>query len=752
MITAEGTCPLCIDAGVDEQEAAKAIHTSNDQRYNVNGRQTGRCMRSGKHPHGGPVDIFMDTGELVKKVEPSPFEYLYNQASDPPSVWGMESSKLKSFGVKGLLQTVAETFRAKYPDLGKKLPSFRVIADAEANNHPIDLYPLYNQTDIIGIEVRIESPKTHLRPGEYGPTSPGKIPRIVGEAGLFIANPYPKHTPEIIVIFEGAKDACIAACDAIDGDMISVVFCGCSASFKQDAISKTLHLRFPGTTLISVGDRDKAGTSFQAKMLKLGAIPQSLKGCIGKDLGDEPDSFKRTEAVKQLVSDGISEWHRRQETRPANLSVMDQLQREGLAKIDDNGIPKASTRTTALARIFELDPKYSSLSRNLMGSRDFLDDVEITDDTVTMIQNDLDKRYGATWGIENLYRQISLKCATNSFHPVNDYINNLPPWDDTNRYPWILEKILGTHPSNLNCAFLACFFRAAVARIMDPGVKHDVVFVLKSTKQGVRKTSFFNACTANIPGAFIEAQEDVISKDGLMTMHRGWIVELGEIDQLTSKKNAEIVKNFLSRKSDVVRPPYGRRPIEMHRSFVNVGTTNQETFLMDTTGHRRFHVIETGDTPFNLPLFQAHLDQVWAQALAEYRRGEPRWLSANLAEEHQREMGAFEAEEPWATNVANAIGSIRIKRNREGGMLCEGVTAAEILGEMEIRAEAQTRLQGNRIGGILRQMGWTHTENQVRRNGKRLRLWRPPQHEILEEMSETGGETGKSPYSSAVFQ
>jgi len=740
MSKGEIPCSLCLGAGVDEEEAAAHVHVSGDPKYDVNARPTGICMRVSKHPHGGPAQIFLDTGELARAVKPSPLEQLYTEAPDPPSVWGLARTTLKRFGVRGFSLVLADEFRERESTLGKKLPSRKLIADSEANSDPIDIYPLYDETHIVGIEIRLERPKTGGRPGDSGSFCKGKEVRILGESGLFISDPFPKRTPEMVVAFEGAKDACIAAADAKDGDMQGVVFCGCSANFNKEMVGRTIRLRFPGATLIAIGDRDKAGTNFNKKMLKIGAILQALPGCSGKDLGDEQDQYLRIEAVKQAVAAGVAEWRRQQEQRPSDLSVMAQLQKEGLAKVDDNGILRASSRPHALARILELDPTYGVyLRRNLMGMRDYHNDTEITDEHVVQIQNDLDHRYGATWGIEQLERQIALRCSQNGFHPVRDYFDGLPAWDGKDRYSWIITQILGGADTALNRAQLACFFRGAVARIRVPGCKHDVVLILKSAKQGVRKTSFFHCCCANIPGAFVEGHEDVVSKDGLLIMHRGFIIELGEIDRITSKKDAEILKNFLSRRADIVRPPYGRRAIEMLRAFAVVGTTNQGSFLMDTTGHRRFLVIETGDKPFNLELLLAELDQIWAQAVSEYETGLPWWLDTALEEDHQQEMEAFQAEEPWTVLIDKALLRIKKDRNKakEVELLCEGVTVAEILEKMDIRAEAQNRGQANRVAEILRNMSWWRMENQVRRGEKRLRLWFPPYQDMLDEIAET---------------
>lgn len=227
---------------------------------------------------------------------------------------------------------------------------------------------------------------------------------------------------------------------------------------------------------------------------------------------------------------------------------------------------------------------------------------------------------------------------------------------------------------------LRCFFVGAVARVKRPGAKVDTALVLKSATQGTHKTSFFPTLTEAIPGAFLEGQEDFQSKDGLLAMHTGFIVELGEIDRITRKKDAEQVKNFLSKREDLIRMPYGRRVIPMPRSFLVVGTTNHSGFLVDTTGHRRFHIMETGSKKFNLDLLRGMVPQIWAQALAEYAAGMQWWLTPEMDTFHQDEMKAFEVEEPWEVLVLTALDQIKKQRHESkpkqllagGGHHCRG--------------------------------------------------------------------------------
>ena len=66
-----------------------------------------------------------------------------------------------------------------------------------------------------------------------------------------------------------------------------------------------------------------------------------------------------------------------------------------------------------------------------------------------------------------------------------------------------------------------------------------------------------------------------------------WIVEIGELAGMR-RSDVEHVKALLSRQFDEARPAYGRMRRRQPRTFICVGTTNEDTYLVDETGNRRF--------------------------------------------------------------------------------------------------------------------------------------------------------------------
>ena len=81
---------------------------------------------------------------------------------------------------------------------------------------------------------------------------------------------------------------------------------------------------------------------------------------------------------------------------------------------------------------------------------------------------------------------------------------------------------------------------------------------------------------------------------------------------------------FVSKQSDSYRAAYARRTQEHPRQCAFFGTTNDEEFLRDATGGRRFWpvvVTEVGRTKGDT-LTPETVDQVWAEVMIRYLAGE----------------------------------------------------------------------------------------------------------------------------------
>jgi predicted P-loop ATPase len=201
---------------------------------------------------------------------------------------------------------------------------------------------------------------------------------------------------------------------------------------------------------------------------------------------------------------------------------------------------------------------------------------------------------------------VALAAKDKATHPVREYLKGVR-WDRERRLQVWLAEYLNARgaPTYLNAAGRK-FLISAVARIMQPGCQADHVLVLEGA-QGSGKSRTARAL-ARRPEWFTAA---------LQCCGR-WIVELAELAALR-RSEIEGMKAFISRPVDVFRPPYGRRALTVPRQNVFIGTTNEEHYLRDTTGNRRFWPIRCGR--IDIDGLERDRDQLWAEAVCEFTAG-----------------------------------------------------------------------------------------------------------------------------------
>lgn len=138
-------------------------------------------------------------------------------------------------------------------------------------------------------------------------------------------------------------------------------------------------------------------------------------------------------------------------------------------------------------------------------------------------------------------------------------------------------------------------------------------------EQGLTKSSAFRAIADPF---FTDNGVKVGEKDSLMAQQLAWIVESAELESM-NKADTTAIKQYLSAQEDWYRPPYGAQLIKAPRHFVNVGTTNADTFLKDATGDRRFWPLEV--QVVHVSVLREMVPQLLAEALHRLEQGEQYW-------------------------------------------------------------------------------------------------------------------------------
>lgn len=272
-------------------------------------------------------------------------------------------------------------------------------------------------------------------------------------------------------------------------------------------------------------------------------------------------------------------------------------------------------------------------------------------------------------------------------NPLASWLQGLR-WDGVARLDTWLTRYAGAKDSAYTRAAGACWLRSAVARALQPGVKADAMLVLEGLQEA-GKSSLFRIIGGEY---FTDDVHDLASKDAVMAISRAWIVELPELSSL-GRAEVELIKAFLSRQVDRIRPPYGRAIVEMPRRCIFGGTTNRADYLKDDTGNRRFWPVGVGLV--DLAALEADREQLLAEAVASWLGGAPLYLPREVRADHAEAVEERRQEDPWETEIARWL----VGRT--------WATSAEVLGSaLQIPTDRWSRSDQMRAGQVLARLGW----------------------------------------------
>lgn len=284
-----------------------------------------------------------------------------------------------------------------------------------------------------------------------------------------------------------------------------------------------------------------------------------------------------------------------------------------------------------------------------------LDKIEPYSDIINIDATILLQHMGINVTTNVVYEAMQSVSRYNKYNPVTDYLDSLV-WDGVER----LEKagaIYWGARTAIECIFIRKQLLGAVYRAFEPGCQHDTYVVLEGP-QGIYKSTSIRSLMPD-PIYFTDQQIDIKDKDALMIIRSKWMIELSELDSL-SKHEESAIKAFMSRRVDVLRDPYGKIIAEYPRQNVFWGSVNKEGYLKDSTGNRRTWPVKCGQIDLNAIVRDR--DQLWAEAVIEYRRREPHWLTTTeemqqnqITESRMETSILHERVEAWITSDVIAL-------------------------------------------------------------------------------------------------
>lgn len=279
-----------------------------------------------------------------------------------------------------------------------------------------------------------------------------------------------------------------------------------------------------------------------------------------------------------------------------------------------------------------------------------------------------------------------------SVHGPRQWMDSLL-WDGLERVAHFFSDAFGAESNNYINAASKNFWIGMVARIYRPGCKMDNMIVLEGTQGALKSTAL-----AAIGGDwFTESGTAITDKDFFQQLPGKMLVEIAELDAF-SKADQRRIKSVLSRPVDRYRPSYGRFARDYPRQCVFAGTTNEDHYLEDTTGGRRFWPIRCG--AINLQMIRENREQLFAEAVERFKRGENWWEMplelTRVEQEARRERDAWEG----------IVG-------RHLGQLYAATTTMESVAKesIQIAPDRLDKPTQRRLAQAMRLAGWVPLEN-----------------------------------------
>jgi hypothetical protein len=309
------------------------------------------------------------------------------------------------------------------------------------------------------------------------------------------------------------------------------------------------------------------------------------------------------------------------------------------------------------------------------------------------------------------------------FHPVQQYLEGVGaavpplPMEQWNRLD---QHLLGIEDP-IAAEFLPQYLISAAARVFRPGcgVRRSPVFI---GPQHRGKTALGRIMF----GAewWVEGLQGSTDRDMRTRCHRGFGVELSELNGITKRSDQESLKAFLTERTDILRRAYGRTEEVLHRRFVFWGTSNGPP-LRDLSGSTRFVCIPLTDRMLPLDWAVEHRDAIWSRAVEQYRQipagAEPWDTPSEACRLAVAERNANHQEiDPWAEGIEKVL-----RRRVEENDL--PVKLPELLEAMEVPRERQSNSAGARVRAIAESLGWVWQQRWIdRKTGIKAKgLWPP---------------------------
>jgi hypothetical protein len=244
---------------------------------------------------------------------------------------------------------------------------------------------------------------------------------------------------------------------------------------------------------------------------------------------------------------------------------------------------------------------------------------------------------------------------SNLYNPVANWVQSRG-WDGVSRLAAFYDTVDcgGQMDQGLKEKLMRKWLMQAIGAAFEPdGIAAQGILTF-SGPQNIGKTTWFKKLAPESLNVIHTGHTlDVRSKDSCLVVLKFWIVELGEIDATFKKSDVSALKSFVTQALDYIRRPYAMTESVYGRRTVFGASVNDELFLADPTGNRRFWTIPA--VAFRT-FDDLDMQQVWAEVLTLWQSGERWYLSMDEAGDLGQHNDQFTAVDPVEERIASGFG------------------------------------------------------------------------------------------------
>lgn len=235
-----------------------------------------------------------------------------------------------------------------------------------------------------------------------------------------------------------------------------------------------------------------------------------------------------------------------------------------------------------------------------------------------------DAKYAVMKLLGALDDQVLALATERRKHPIREYLAALT-WDGEDHIAKLASYLTDKHNvivyadgtvKTVVHAFLYRWLISAVAKIHgDANAARDNKILVFAAEQGKGK-SHLAGWLCPLLEFFVERHINPDNKDVSLLRARSWVWEIGELGATTRRADVEALKAHVTAATITERQAYGHFDTKKPCIASYVGTVNLDGvgFLTDTTGNRRFAVVELDSIDWDYAK-AVDVKQVWAQAM-----------------------------------------------------------------------------------------------------------------------------------------